>query len=111
MMGWEEGPLLQIAPHLLMNPDRSMACEGYFSIIPLLSIVTYYGVNAKMLVLPGTISIIDYVIFTFIFTDVSFHTKLASTETFDKCTHCSSYAYYGLEHCHHSKDFSCTLSQ
>lgn len=36
-----------------------------------------------MLVLPGTISIINYVTFTFIFTDVSFHAKLASTEILD----------------------------
>lgn len=47
MMGWKWGPLLQIVPHLLMNPDRSMACEGYFSIILLLSTVAYYGVNSK----------------------------------------------------------------
>lgn len=45
--GRGKGPSLQIVPHLLTNPDRSMACGGYFSTSLLLSTVTHYGVNSK----------------------------------------------------------------
>lgn len=60
--GGERGLFFRLL-YTLINPGRPVAYEGYFSIILSLSVI-YLRVNSRNVSLPGTISIIDYIIST-----------------------------------------------